>query len=241
MNYAKIRGLLLKIFIGFLSLTALVAIVSVLSGEFGKTQIKVLITTCSISAASICAMSCAAFLERKKAKAVGGTGILIASVSALLVIAGTWGEIPEEDYWRATATLVVLSVCFAHGCLLCLPSLAARYRWTQIASTILITLLAVQIIVAIWGKIDNEGFYRFLAALSVLVVLITLVIPICSRLGASAGEPATADSPAATPTDQVPEKLVLRKISAGVFADESGRTFQVAEIKTGHDIPPASA
>src|SRR5262245_23504404 len=124
MNYAKIRGLLLKVFIGFLSLTALVAIVSVLGGKFGETQIKVLVTTCSISAASICAMSCAAFVERKKAKAIGGTGILAAGVAALMVIVGAWSEISDEDYWRTTGTFIVISICFAHGCLLGLPNLA---------------------------------------------------------------------------------------------------------------------
>src|SRR5262245_58181132 len=161
MNYAKIRGLLLKVFIGFLSLTALVAIVSVLSGKFGETQIKVLVTTCSISAASICTMSCAAFLERKKAKWAGGTGILMAGIAAVMVIIGVWSEISDDNYWRITGTLIVVSICFAHGCLLGLPNLVARYRWTQITSTILITLLALQILVAIWGKISDEGFYRF--------------------------------------------------------------------------------
>src|SRR6476619_1698791 len=113
MNFAKMRSVLLKVFIGFLSLTALIAIVSVLGGEFGNTQLKVLITTCSISAASICAMACAALVERKNAKVLGGTGIFIASVAALMVIVGAWSEIAEEGYWRITAILVAASVCFA--------------------------------------------------------------------------------------------------------------------------------
>ena len=45
MNISVMRRLLLKVFIGFLSLTALVAVFSVLSHQFGETQIKVLVTT----------------------------------------------------------------------------------------------------------------------------------------------------------------------------------------------------
>src|SRR5678810_156909 len=95
----------------------------------------------------------------------------------------------RDSYWRVTAMLIAASVCFAHGCLLCLPNLPRRYRWTQVAATILITLLLLQIVAAIWFKITDESFFRFLAALSVLVVLITLVIPICGRLGGGAVEP----------------------------------------------------
>jgi hypothetical protein len=66
MNYTELRKRLLKAFIGFLTLTALVAIGSVLSREFGETQLKVLATTFSITAGSICAMACVAFIERRE-------------------------------------------------------------------------------------------------------------------------------------------------------------------------------
>ena len=66
MDYSEIRKLALKIFIGFLGLTAVIAIISVLAGQFGELQWKILGTTFTISAASICSMSCAAFIEKKK-------------------------------------------------------------------------------------------------------------------------------------------------------------------------------
>jgi len=238
MNYTETRRLLLKVFIGFLSLTALVAITSVLSREFGETQFKVLVTTFSISAGSICAMSCAGFLERKGAKGVGFAGILAAGVAVLMAIGGVWGEIKETGYWKTTLTSIVVSVAFAHGCLLRLPNLAASYRWTQTVSTILIGLLAVQIILAILGEVKDEGYYRLMAALSVLVVLVTLVIPICSRLGTGAAEPSEGPGQVPQKSDPLAEKLHLRKISAGLFADEAGRRYQVTEITAEPDAPP---
>lgn len=141
MNYTEIRRLLLKIFIGFLSLTALVAILSVLSHKFGETQLKVLLTTLSITAGSICAMSCAAY-------------------------------------------------------------------------------------------------YRFMAVVSVLVVLMTLVIPICTRLGAPAAEAPEAPAHVAQRCDPLPERLVLRQVAGAVFADQAGRRYRVTEIQAEAGAPP---
>lgn len=244
MNYSDIRRLLLKVFIGFLSVTALVTILSVLGGKFGETQVKVLFTTFSISAGSICAMSCAAFLEWRGTRAVGRAGIFAAGVAVLMVVSGVWGDISEADYWKTTVTFIVVAIAFAHACLLRLPTLALRHRWTQTVSTILIALLALQIILAVWREVRDEGYYRCLAAVSVLVVLVTLIIPICSRLrGKEDKAPQDLDQ-AAEQLDQLPEHLVLHKVSGPVFADAAGRRFHVTEIKAQsgrpEDCPPGS-
>ena len=242
MNYTDIRRLLLKIFIGFLSLTALVAIFSVLSHQFGETQLKVLLTTFSISAGSICSMSCAAFLERQGAKGtgkgVGFAGILAASVAVLLAIVGVWGEVKEAEFWKTTATFIVVAVAFAHACLLRLPNLASSHRWTQTVSTILIGFLGVQIVLAVWGEIHDDLYYRFMAVVSVLVVLMTLVIPICTKLGGKADEGPEALVHVAEQCDPLPEHLVLRKVSGAVFADQAGRTYRVTEIKAEAGTAP---
>ncbi len=233
MNYTEARKLLLKVFIGFLSMTALVAILSVLSRNFGEPQIKVLATTFSIAGGSICAMACAGFIERKGGKAVGIVGILAASVAAPLVIIGVWGDIHEHEYWKTTETFIVLSIALAQVCLLHSPNLAASYRWTQPVSAILIGLLALQISVAVWGEIKDEGYYRFMAALSVLVVLATLVVPICSRLGAKADEGRPKQGPDIGEVAHVPEQLVLHRLSGAIFADQLGRRYEVTEIQAG--------
>jgi len=100
MNYSEIRKLSLKVFIGFLGLTALIAIISVLSGDFGKLQWKILATCFTISAASICSMSCAVFIEKKGLAGLGLAGIFLCISSASLVIVGIWPEIESEEYWN---------------------------------------------------------------------------------------------------------------------------------------------
>lgn len=242
MNYTEIRRLLLKVFIGFLSLTALVAIVSVLSHKFGETQLKVLLTTFSITAGSICAMSCAAFLERQggngAGNGVGFAGILAASVAVLLAIVGVWGELKEPGFWKTTVTCIVVAVAFAHACLLRLPNLGASHRWMQTVSTILIGFLGVQISLAVWGEIRDDLYYRFMAVVSVLVVLMTLVIPICTRLGAPAAEAPEALAHVAQRGDPLPEQLVLRQVAGAVFADPAGRRYRVTEIQAEAGVPP---
>ena len=238
MNYTSVRKVLLKLFIGFLSMTALVAIFAVLRGEFGETQIKVLITTFSISAGSICAMPCAGFIERNGAKTVGIVGILAASGAVSLVIIGMWGEIDEKEFWKTTVMFIVICVALAHACLLHLPNLTASYRWTQPASAILITLLALQIIFAVWGEVGEEDYYRLMAALSVLVILVTLVVPICGRLGANAHEGRPEKVFDTAMFYPLSEQLVLHRLSGDIFTDKLGVRYQVTQIQAEQAIPP---
>ena len=220
MNLTEIRKTFLWSFIVFLSLTALIAIISVLGGKFGDTQIKVLATTFTISAASICAMSCAAFIEKRKALVqIGVAGIAFAAVAAAMTIIVIWGEIEGEHFWKTTITLIVISVALAQTLLLWIPNLAENHKWTQTAASIFIALLALQIIFAVWREIDSEDYYRLLAVVSIVVVLLILIVPICSKLGARQIKSS--------------DNLILSKISEGIYADQSGRNFQVTEIKTG--------
>ncbi len=217
MNATSIRKSLLWVFIGFLTITAVLAIVAVLSGEFGDFQVKTLVTTFSISVASICSMACAAYMERRKNKPLGFSGIGISVAAAAVVIAGIWLEMEEDEYWKTAGSLVVFAIGSAHALLLLIPKLPARYQWTQVASTVSIVILGLQIAAAIWGEIDDEGYYRILAAVSIVVVLFTLLIPILMRMGKK--DPVLPSS-----------KLVLEAQDDGTYVDESGTAYRVTEI-----------
>ena len=214
MSSLEAKRLFLKLFAGFLLLTAVLAIFSVLRGEFGQFQVKVLITTFSISAASICSMSCAAFIEKRKQKGLGFLGIVLSIQAAAFACGGFWMGVSNGNYWRTTITLVVVSAGFAHAFLLSLPDLEPKYRWAQKVAAGLIAVLAIQIIVSFWGEIENENHYRFLAAVSILVVLMTLVVPILMKMG---GVPV--------------ERMVLTKRPDGTFVDEAGETYRVAKVE----------
>ena len=216
MEHSGIRRLLLKVFLGFLALTAVVAIISVLSGDFGELQLKILATCFSISAASICAMACAAFIEKKPLTELGLAGISLASASALLLIVGLWMEIDGEAYWKTTVTLIVAAVAVAHALLLFLPELDEGHKWIQRVAAASIAVLALQIIVAVWGEIGEDAYYRILTAVAIIVGLETLAIPIMMKLRHGNGTR--------------PQKLVLERLEGDTYKDAAGKKYRLEEI-----------
>lgn len=225
MNYAELRRITLWTFIGFLVLTALVAIISVLIGEFGEIQAKILGTCLAISACSICAMACAAFMEKRKATKLGLAGIALSVGWSSLAIIGMWAEIHEDEYWKTVATLAVCAVAFAHGFLLLLPELARRHRWIQVTTLAFIGILAAQIVIGMWAEIDDETYLRLLTVVAIMVVLGTLVVPILMKFGQGA-----------KPRN---DRLVLRGVGGELFEDASGRRYRVSELDAGEESQAA--
>lgn len=222
MNITEIKKFSLKLFVGFLILTALIAIVSVLTGTFGEVQWQILGTTFTISAASICSMVCAAFMEKKKQVPVAVVGIVLCVTTAVLVIAGIWPEIvsKSEEYWKATATCGVLALAFSLTFLLTLPTLDDRQKWIQPASSITIGILALLIIAAFWFQSQKweELYLRVLAVVAILVGLETLIIPILMKLRKGPGLTTV--------------KLILEKIEGELYKDMNGTRYHVEEIST---------
>jgi len=178
MNISIIRKSLLYIFIAFLVLTALLAVIAVLMGEFGDFQQKILATTLSISTASICAMSCASYVEKKKHKWLGLLGIGLSVSAVTLVNIGLWSELDFENFWKSTLTIVILAIAVAHGCLLAGPKLNRQHTWVQSITSVSIALLTTLIIIAVWNSdVHQDRYFRLLAVVAIAVALLTLIIP----------------------------------------------------------------
>jgi hypothetical protein len=221
MDYTVIKSLFLKIFLGFLGLTAVVAIISVMSGEFGKLQAKILATCFTVSAASICSMSCAAFIEKKRCVQLGLAGICLSIVSAILVIVGIWTEIDSDAYWKTTITFAVAAISFAYAFLLTLAELEDKHKWVQRVFCVSVGVLALQIIVAIWGEFESDGYFRALAVVAIVVGLETLAIPIITKLRKGSGGQS--------------EKLVLEKLAGDIYRDTTGKNYRLQEIHSEQD------
>src|ERR1043166_2262599 len=84
-------------------LSAIVGIIVILSGTFGKTKARILLTTLTISATSILALACGALWESGRAKIFPLIGIGLASVDACLFIVGIWFETKNPAYLRFSA------------------------------------------------------------------------------------------------------------------------------------------
>lgn len=195
----------------FLALSALIAIWALLSGEFGDTQERVVLTTLTISFASICAMACAAFVEKRGLVLVGGAGVATAALAALVTIVAIWAEF-DNSFWRATASAIVIAIAYAHALLLFIPTLAKGYRWSQSAAAVTLAVLTAMLVRMFWSDGLGDGFYRLMGVDAVLVVLFSLLVPLCARLGASTESAKLTLYPDAEP---------------GIYRDRSGHAYRV--------------
>ncbi|PKD44254.1 hypothetical protein [Rhodohalobacter barkolensis] len=218
MNYSKVKKIFLRGFIGFLVLTALVAIFAVFSDSFGETQKRILATTFTISIASICAMACAAFIERRSLVWLGTAGIACSALAGVLLLSGIWNLFVNDFSFKITATFITISIAFAHAFLLALPELDKRHKWIQPATATTIGLLAILIIVVMWFETESAIFFRSIAVLAILTGLETLVIPILLKLGGKEKEQA--------------QELHLTLVDGKYYTNAAGDKYEVKALNS---------
>ncbi len=117
---------------------------------------------------------------------------------------------------------VVSAIAIAHATLLNLPELGHRQKWIQHVSSASIAVLAIQIVVAMWGEINFEGLYiRLLAVMAIVVGLETLCIPIVMKLQRGGG--------------QEIKRLSLEIIEGDIYRDTAGKLYRLKEIELEQD------
>lgn len=174
-----------------LSLTALVGIITLLGGEFGETQGKVLLTTLLLAGFSISVL-CHLAVVGRTLQIVGFAGVAISTVSlvaGLLLIWGDWGNFDSIDpLLRTFGVTGVLAVSLAHANLL----LLLGQRRNRVVRTLLYITVAIIGVVALLlclpiatgGDIpgDNaDGYWRLLGVVAILDVLGSIVLPVTGR------------------------------------------------------------
>src|SRR5262245_54600516 len=104
--------------IGSILIGAILGIASILWGNWGWLEGRVLLTAATIAASSICGMACGAYWSTSRGRLVPGIGIALTILGAVLVLTGIWGEIHAKEYWKTTASIAVFSVALGHLSLL---------------------------------------------------------------------------------------------------------------------------
>ncbi|GAA1738417.1 hypothetical protein [Microcella frigidaquae] len=213
------KGAIYGIIVSF-SLAALVGIIALLSGEFGETQGRIILTTLLMGATSITALCHLAIADRAM-RMVGFVGLAasgVALITGLVLIWRNWNDPGFEDWFKVFATAGVLAVSFAHANLVLL--LAGRRR-RVIRVGVLVTLamiaaVAIMIILPIVSEgeipgIGNEEWYwRLFGVVGILDVLGTVVVPVLAIFVKDAPAVAVVDgADAAAPAGATPDQLVL--------------------------------
>jgi len=183
MQPLQLKRLFLYLLILSVCLSALTGIVVLLAGDFGWMQVRILLTTVTLTAASICGLACGALWERGRLRALALGGIALAVLSGAALIAGMWIEVTFEAYWKTAASLTVFAIAAAHLSLLSLARLASRFRWAWVGAYVSIISLALLIVGMILGEAGNpEAMFRILGVLAIISTSFTIMIPILHRL-----------------------------------------------------------
>ena len=104
------RRVLVLVAIGSLGLSAAVAIVVLLFGDFGETEGRILGTTFSISVASLLALPGTVLLERQRQLLVAATNVALTLVAFVLALALLWIWEDAETLWRVLGSFLAAAV-----------------------------------------------------------------------------------------------------------------------------------
>ncbi len=194
------------------AVSALLGMLAILIGDFGEIEVRVLLTSLTISGASLCGLSSGAALEAKRARGLPVCGIGLAVVAAVIVIFGIWTEVQSDEFWKTTLTIAVFAAACSHMALLLLARLAPRYAWSLWAATAAVFGVAVIVTVMMWAEVHEETMFRFLGVAAILDGAITILIPIFHRLSRGDVEiPASvADAPTLSEIDREISQLRSR-------------------------------
>lgn len=185
-NRPKRSGLtriLLRIVLGALGACAAVGILVLLVGEFGETELRILGMCAATACCSLTGLGCAVALERDLVKLLACMGVAVSLFAFVLLTLGIWSDFFEsEEYGKACFVLSLLAGALAHTCLLSLARLRAGFAWARLVTAVAVFVLASALSAMVVFEEFDEAITRGVGALSILVALGTLTVPIFHRL-----------------------------------------------------------
>jgi hypothetical protein len=182
-----------------LTIAALTAVVALLSGNFGDTEVRVILTSIGFAVSGATAASGAGLRLRASGllRALGTGTALLSGVAFALLVLGLWTNTDDwgsEGIWRAFGVSGLLAIAGSHACVVLggrRPSDPDAVTALVFASLALAAFDAAGGILAICG-FTADGMAQFFAATLVLLVLTTVLPPILRRIQqAPAPGPAT--------------------------------------------------
>ena len=217
--------------IASMSLTAVVGIVALLSGDFGDTQIQIILTTLLITGFSVTAL-CHLAIAGRPVRVVGFVGLAVSAAALVLGLALiwlVWGDGSSAVFqllrWFTVSGILALSLAQANLLLLLAgrrhPVLRVALGATLAAIGLLALLLALPIVTdgAIPGPDNADAYARSVGVVAILDALGTVVLPVVALFLRDRPLDATDDSStradaAATSAPIVVSPLLEQRIAA---------------------------
>lgn len=211
----NLRRLFLYALIASVATSALIGIGVLLFGDFGEIEIRVLMTTLTVTVTSIFGLACGAYLETGRGRYIPITGIVLSIASALMCFLIIWDVLDDsEAFVKAYVTSTILAAGCAHMSLLSLARLDRKFSWTRIAAAASLALLSVILLYIIWFEPDggSDLIYRVLGVLGILLASITVVTPVLHKLSSKALDNEKIDAEIARLRERIVE---LESLKAG--------------------------
>ena len=161
------------------------------AGEFGDLQRKVLMTSRSVSAASVLSLVMFPAKERALLGPVPTVGIALSVLGFGMLVVLAWTGFNADDFGRLVASVLKFAVAAGYASLIALAVVHSRFRNNVNVAFILAAVLSVLIVVAIWGNprggiILQQLLIRPMKISSILLAAVTVSIPVLHRLNRSA-------------------------------------------------------
>ena len=185
------RRLFLYLLIASVGLGAVIGIGVLLFGDLGQLEVRVLLTTLTVTVTSIFGLACGASLESGRGKYLPLAGIAFSILSALMCFLIIWDLLDDsEPFIKGFLTSVILAASCSHLSLLSLARLDSRFAWTQIAALICVSLLASIVLYILWFEPvgGSDLIYRILGVLGILLATISIVTPILHKLSSAGSD-----------------------------------------------------
>ena len=173
---------LLKLFLASVAINASLGIWTLLLGEFGETQGKVLTTSFFVSAAMLAILVNAVPLKKRILWPLPSVSAASAAAGFLLFVVVIWAEVESDWLPKLAVSSLVVG---AGGTLIgLLQLLTARsiLGTIRLVAALVIFLLCATTIVALWSETDSDWVFRLIGVEGVLTAALTLALPIASRL-----------------------------------------------------------
>lgn len=227
-----------------LVITAIIGIYTIVSGEFGETQGKVMLTTLSVAAFSVLSL-CHLAVFGRDVKIVGWIGIATSGIALVLsafLIWWSWADYmyqPSDLYMNLTKSFAItalVAVSLAHANLMLLLR-SAPLRWIRIALDVALVLIAIvpTLVIPIILTDGNfppvsfqDVYWRFFGVVLILDALATIALPVTTLIVRSQRRGAEAPAAAPTPTSKS-VTVTLGGVSAAWVAAQSAETGKTPE------------
>ncbi|MGZ3386099.1 MAG: hypothetical protein ACXWNX_11205 [Isosphaeraceae bacterium] len=209
------------------------SILTILSGSWAWFPVRVILTSFTISGASISALACIALRDRDRAHILPLPGLVLSVTGAVLVIFALWSDVGDPTYGDLTVSVVVFATATAHLSLLSLARLSHRFAWAIVLAYAAIYGLAALLTIVVWLGPQGPATFQLLAVLAILSAGVSILIPIFHRISKSTDGLISASVAGACPICAAPQVDLLGVVTC----EHCGSIFSVRVIRNGRVRP----